>query len=821
MDYGNIQPRRIVEEMQESYLDYSMSVIVSRALPDARDGMKPVHRRILYAMWDIGLRASAKYRKSATVVGEVLGKYHPHGDQAVYDSMVRMAQDFSMRELLVDGQGNFGSMDGDGAAAMRYTEAKLTKAAEQLLIDLEKNTVDWRPNYDNTQQEPTALPAKLPNLLLNGGVGIAVGMATSIPPHNLNELCDAAKHLIEHPDATTEDLMQFVTGPDFPTGGIIFDKNEIKQAYATGRGGIVTRAKTDIVEVKDGYFNIIVTEIPYMVNKAALLEKIATLVKDKKIDGIKDLRDESDKEGVRIVIELKKEAFPKKVLNRLFSLTQLQNKFSVNLLALVDRGRQPQVMTLVTALQAYIEHRQEVIRRRTQFDLDRAEERAHILEGLKIAQDAIDAVIKLIRGSKTREEAHKGLMTQFKLSDIQANAILDMRLAQLTALDRLKIENELKEKYALIKELKAILADEQKVFGIIKDDLEEMKEQYGTERRTQVMAGAAGEFAAEDLIPDENVVISLTQSGYIKSLEADTYKAQGRGGKGVKGMETKEEDVVQTFFATSSHSDLLFFTSKGRVFQTKAYEIPKSSRTAKGNSIVNFLQLSQDEHVNAVLPLANFSEDVKYLTLVSRQGLVKRTPLSEFENVRRSGLIAASVKDGDELAWVRPTHGDDEILIVSTAGQAIRFKEKDVRSMGRTAAGVRGLKLKAGDEVVGMAVITKKVSPDTCLMVITEKGFGKKTRLDEYRQQGRGGSGIKTASITAKNGPIVSARLLSDAVNELIVISKAGQVIRVEADVVRESGRSTQGVRVMRLKNNDTISSVALVTEPDVVNDEA
>lgn len=815
-EYGTIQNRGIVEEMEQAYLDYSMSVIVARALPDARDGLKPVHRRILYAMWRLGLKPGGKYRKSATVVGEVLGKYHPHGDSAVYDSMVRMAQDFSMRELLVDGQGNFGSMDGDAAAAMRYTEAKLTKASQELLIDLDKDTVDWRDNYDNTQKEPEALPAKLPNLLLNGSVGIAVGMATSIPPHNLGELCDAAAHYIDHPDATSTDLLQFVKGPDFPTGGIIFDQKAIEQAYTTGRGKIVTRAKTEITEEKAGQFRIIITEIPYMVNKANLLEKIAQLVRDKRLEGIKDLRDESDKDGVRVVVELKKDAFPKKVLNRLFSLTQLQTTFSVQLLALTDRGRQPEILTLQGATKAYVDHREEVIRRRTEFDRARAEERAHILEGLKIAHDSIDAVIALIRTSKTRDEAHAGLMKQFKLSDVQANAILDMRLSQLAALERQKIEDELAEKRQLIKDLTEILEHRHLLMGMIKDDLVEIKETYASPRRTQVVPTPAGEFVAEDLIPNENVVITLTESGYIKSLPSDTYKPQGRGGKGVRGLTTKEDDTVQNFFATSSHSDLLFFTSQGRVFQTKAYEIPQSSRTARGNSIVNFLQLAQDERVATVLPLGNFHENVTFLTFVTRKGQIKRTSLDEFSNVRRSGLIAMGIKEDDELAWVRPTHGSDDILLVSANGQSIRFEETDVRAMGRTAAGVRAMKLQPDDHIVGMDIISEHTPNTTQLMVVTENGYGKKTPISEYRKQGRGGSGIRTANITKKNGKIVRAQILPPQTCELVMISKSGQVIRIGSDDVKEAGRSTIGVRVMRMDNDDAISSVAcLVDEPD------
>ena len=675
MEIGYIKPRRIVEEMQESYLDYAMSVIIARALPDVRDGLKPVHRRILYAMWNIGLRATIKYRKSATVVGEVLGKYHPHSDIAVYDSMVRMAQDFAMRYPLIDGQGNWGSVDGDSAAAMRYTECRLSKISEELLFDLEKETVDFVDNYDKTQKEPQVLPAKLPNLLLNGTMGIAVGMATNIPPHNLGELTDATCHLIDHPKAAIEDLTKFIKGPDFPTGGLIFDKKEILRTYATGKGAIVMRGRAEIQETKKGYFSIIISEIPYQVNKATLVAKIADLVKAKKLEGIKDIRDESSKEGIRINIELKREAYPKKILNRLYNQTSLQDKYHVTLLSLVD-GIQPRVLTLKEILEQYIKHRQEVVERRTKYDLKIAKERAHILEGLKIALDHLDAVIKLIRKSKTREEAHKNLIKKFKLTDIQAKAILDIRLHQLARIERKKIEDELKEKKKLIKELEAILKSPKKILKIIKEELLELKKKYGDERKTKVINSPAGEFKPEELIPEENIAITLTRGGYIKSLAESIYKAQARGGKGVRGMVTREEDVVEHFFVTSSHSDILFFTNTGKVFQLKAYEIPKSTRTARGQSIVNFLTLRPDEKVTAVIPMGPKKKPkIKFLAMVTRKGLVKKVKIEDFTKVRRSGLVALKLKKDDALEWVRHTSGKDEIMIITAKGQAIRFRE--------------------------------------------------------------------------------------------------------------------------------------------------
>jgi len=811
---GQLERQPIVEELKTSYLDYAMSVIVARALPDVRDGLKPVHRRILYAMWSVGLRASAKFRKSATVVGEVLGKYHPHGDAAVYDSMVRMAQDFAMRYPLVHGQGNFGSMDGDAAAAMRYTEAKLTPLAEELLFDLEKETVGFTPNYDGSQVEPIVLPAKLPNLLLNGSVGIAVGMATNIPPHNLSELISGIICLIENPDASTDELMAFVKGPDFPTGATIYDQSEIKAAYSTGKGAIVMRANAEIVEGKGGAFNIIVSEIPYQVNKAALLEKIAELVKDKKIDGIRDLRDESDKEGVRIVIELKKDAYPKKVLNALYKHTQLQDTFHVNLLALVD-GLQPKVLSLKMVLEEYLKHRRNVVTRRTQFELTRARDRAHILEGLVMALEDIDKIIATIKKSRDKDEAKINLIKRFKLSEKQAVAILEMKLSQLANLERLRVEEELKEKKRLIKELSEILQSPKKILEVIKSELKGLKEKYGDARKTKIVKGAVSKLTTEDLIANEPTVVMVTNDGYIKRLPPDTFKVQSRGGKGVIGQTTKEEDIVQHLFTTATHADLMFFTSRGRLFQLKAYEIPPSSRTAKGQAIVNFLQLSPEERVSAVLSAEDMSA-FKYLVMVTTGGLIKKVGIDKFQNVRRSGLIAIKLKGDDQLRWVKPSGGKDNVILVTAQGQAIRFREENVREMGRGAAGVRGIKIKkTGDEVVGMDILDQgRASADEQLLVVMSNGFGKRTSLKEYKVQGRGGSGIKTASVTAKTGPVISSFIVNAkrANEDLIVMAEKGQVIRLPLKSVSVIGRATQGVRLMKFKEaEDKVASVTFV----------
>ncbi|MEK7653147.1 MAG: DNA gyrase subunit A, partial [Patescibacteria group bacterium] len=804
---NGISDRPISQEVQESYLDYAMSVIVSRALPDVRDGLKPVHRRVLYAMWDIGLRANAKFRKSANVVGEVMAKYHPHGDLAIYDTLVRMAQDFSLRYPLVKGQGNFGSLDGDSAAAMRYTETKLSALAEELLFDIEKNTVNFTPNYDGAHQEPRVLPAKLPNLLINGTQGIAVGMATNIPPHNLGEVIDGAVYLIDNPDCDIEDLLKFIKGPDFPTGGIIYNTSDIKQAFASGKGGIVCRAKTDIEETKAGAFRIIVSEVVYQTNKATLLEKIAELVKDKKIEGIKDLRDESNKDGVRIVVELKKDAYPKKILNQLFKHTQLQDTFHINLLALVD-GIQPRVLNLKMVLEEYLKHREIVVRRRTQFDLDKAKERAHILEGLVLALSKIDQVIDTIKKSRDKDQAKENLMKKFKLTDRQAVAILEMRLQQLANLERIKVETELKEKRKLIEELEGILKSAVKIKNIIKKELADLKEKYASPRRTQIVAHAIDSFKMEDLVPNEETIVMVTRDGYIKRLPPDTFKQQGRGGKGVIGLTTKEEDMVEHCFITSTHTDILFFTSRGRVFQLKGYDLPQASRTAKGQALVNFLQLAPNEKVSAIMPNDKIEND-KYFIMVTSRGTMKKTPIEDFKNVRHSGLLAIKLKNGDNLEWVQPSNGNDNVILTTSSGQAIRFKETDVRSMGRAASGVRGIRIKENDEVVGMGIFDPKTDKTARLLVIMKNGFGKQTTLNAYKIQGRGGSGIKTAKVTPKTGKISSAQIVYGDEGDLMVISANGQVIRLAIKSVSVLGRDTQGVRVMRFKEEeDTVANV-------------
>ncbi|MDH4329977.1 MAG: DNA gyrase subunit A [Candidatus Moranbacteria bacterium] len=802
----NIKPQPIVQEVQQSYLDYAMSVIVSRALPDVRDGLKPVHRRILYSMWKTGLRPSAKFRKSATVVGEVLGKYHPHGDSAVYDSMVRMAQSFSLRYPLIWGQGNFGSMDGDSAAAYRYTEAKLNKIAEEMLFDIEKETVNFVPNFDGSHKEPSVLPAKLPQLLLNGTMGIAVGMATNIPPHNLNELVDAIGHLIENPKASIDDLMQFIKGPDFPTGGVIYNTKEIREAYATGKGKITARAKATIEEKKAGQFQIVINEITYATNKATLLMKIAQLVKDGKIQGIKDLRDESDKDGVRIVVYLKKDAYPQKILNKLYKATDLQKNFNMNMLALVN-GIEPQILNLKAVLEHFITHRVEVVTRRTQFDLQKAKERAHILEGLKKALDHIDAVIETIKKSKNREVAHKNLMQNFKLSDIQATAILEMKLQTLSGLERKKIEDELKEKMKLIAELEAILQSETKIRNIIKKELLELKEKYGDARKTRVIKSGITEFKQEDLVPNEEAIITLSQDGYIKRMQPSVYKVQKRGGKGVIGASTKEGDIINQVNSIMSHDELMFFTDSGKVYQTKAYEIPESSRTAKGQSIANFLELSNKERITEVIAY-NKSDNYKYLFMATEKGLIKKVKIDDFANVRRSGLIAINLNKDDKLGWVKPTTGTDNIIITTANGQAIRFKEADTRAMGRNATGVRGIKLKGEDKVVGMDAVLSTQKGNQ-LLIITQKGYGKRANLSLYKIQKRGGSGIKTAKITPKTGTIAGATIVNteDLDRDVIITSTRGQIIRIPLKSFSTLGRATQGVRMMRLKADDHVAA--------------
>lgn len=806
----NIQPRQITEEVQQSYLDYAMSVIVARALPDVRDGMKPVHRRILYSMWSTGLRSTAKFRKSATVVGEVLGKYHPHGDSAVYDSMVRLAQDFSMRYPLVWGQGNFGSMDGDSAAAYRYTEAKLKQIADEMLIDIEKDTVDFIPNFDGTHPEPVVLPAKLPQLLLNGTMGIAVGMATNIPPHNLTELVDAIVHLIDNPDATIDDLMNFIKGPDFPTGGIIYNSREIKEAYSVGKGKIVTRGRADIIETKSGSFQIVISEITYATNKATLITKIADLVKEGKIHGIKDLRDESDKDGVRIVVDLKKDAYPQKILNSLYSNTDLQKNFNVNMLALVD-GIEPQILNLKSILEHFIKHRKIVITRRTQHDLQKAKDRAHILEGLKKALDHIDAIIETIKKSATKEIAHQNLMKKFKLSDRQSTAILEMKLQTLAGLERKKIEDELKEKKLLIDQLEELLKSTKKILAVVKKEILEIKEKYGDERKTKVIKGGIGEFKQEDLIPNEEAIITITQDGYIKRMDPNSYKVQKRGGKGVIGATTKEGDSIEQVTSVMTHDNLMFFTNSGKVFQTKAYEIPVSQRTAKGQAIVNFLQLSQDEKITEMIAF-NKDDNYKFFFMTTGNGTVKKVKIEDFENVRRSGLIAISLDRGDTLGWVRPTTGTDEIIITTAQGQAIHFKESDVRAMGRNAAGVRGIKLKKDDRVVGMDSIFKNQKGNQ-LLIISENGFGKRTELKFYKIQKRGGSGIKTSSVTTKTGKLVAAKVVNvdDMEVDMLITSAQGQIIRIPLKSVSVLGRATQGVRIMKPNPGDKVSATAVL----------
>ena len=811
---SDIEPREITSELGESYLDYAMSVIVARALPDVRDGMKPVHRRVLWAMWDMGVVSTAKFRKSAYVVGETMAKYHPHGDSSIYDTMVRMAQDFSLRYPLVKGQGNFGSVDGDPPAAMRYTEAKLALIANEMMADIEKETVDWTPNYDGTRNEPSVLPARLPNLLLNGTLGIAVGMATSIPPHNLNEIADAILYLADNGDATSEDLLRFVKGPDFPTGGIIYDVNAIKQAYVTGRGAVMARAKAEIVEKKNSrQFDVVITEIPYQVNKSELIKGIAELAQDKKIEGIRDLRDESDREGMRIVIELKNDVAPQKVLNWLYKHTDLEKNFNFNMIALVN-GIEPRLLTLRDILAEYLEHRKNIVTRRTKFDLRKAEERAHILEGLAIALDAIDRVIATIRKSENKEVAHASLIKGFKLSALQATAILEMRLQTLAALERLKIEAELKEKHALIEELKLILKSTARVLKIIKEEVAELKDKYGDERRTKVISRAVESVSDEDLIPEEEAMVTVSGGGYIKRLPPDTFKVQRRGGKGLIGSDVADEDFLSHFFNAHTHDNVLFFTDRGRVFQTKVYEIPQATRTSKGKAIQNFLELPADENVNAIVNYsaagakAEGKAGKKYLMMATKYGVIKKTPLEDFENIRRTGIIAISLKKGDQLKWARLTSGSDQAILVTRQGQSIRFDEKQARPMGRTAAGVRAIKLKKkNDEVAGFDIIK---GDDAMLVVVMENGYAKQTSLKEYKKQSRGGSGIKTAEVTPKTGLVVSAHVVTEE-KEIFALSAKGQMIRTELNTVRKTGRSAQGVRIMDLRSGDRLAGTVVI----------
>ncbi len=808
---GELIDQGIEDEMKRAYLDYAMSVIVSRALPDVRDGLKPVQRRILYAMWSIGLRAGAKFRKSANVVGEVMAKYHPHGDSSIYEAMVRMAQEFSYRHTLVKGQGNFGSMDGDAAAAMRYTEAKLDYVAEELLIDIEKNTVNFRPNYDGSHKEPSVLPSKFPNLLVNGTLGIAVGMATNIPPHNLGEVCDATIALIDDKDITLDGLLTYIKGPDFPTGATAYGVSDMKGAYATGKGGVIVRANAEIEEGAKGSM-IVISEIPYMVNKATLLEKIADLVRDKKIEGIRDLRDESNKDGVRVVIEMKKDAYPKKVLNRLYQLTALQTTFHYNVVALVD-GIQPRVLGLKQLLEEHLKHRKEVVRRRTEFDLEKARDRAHILEGLRIALANIDKVIETIKKSKDKDEARENLMKKFKMSERQAIAILEMRLQSLANLEQLKIEQEYAEKMKLIAELEAILKSEKKMLAVIRAEIVDVRDRFATPRRTKIVKSGIKEFSMEDVIPDVQTILLMTKDGYIKRIDPEVFKTQGRGGKGVAGLTTKEEDAVDFVLTTTTHKDMMFFTSRGRVFKLKVYEIPEASRTAKGQAIVNFLELAPGEKITATMS-ADDIENAKYIMMATTNGVIKKTDIKDFDNVRRSGLIALKLRGGDALEWVRVTSGSDDITLVTKNGMSIRFAEKDVRPMGRTASGVRGIKMKATDQVIGMGTSPSTADKDGhALMIIMENGMGKQTSLKEYKIQKRGGSGIKTAKITSKTGPVVAGRILKKKDDrDLLIISEGGQVIRFGASSVPTLGRATQGVRIMRFKKpGDKVASVTFV----------
>ena len=802
-----VENRTLEKVMEDNFFRYSMSVIIDRALPDVRDGLKPVHRRILFSMNQNGNRSTAKFVKSARIVGDVMGKYHPHGDSAIYNSMVRLAQPWSLRYPLIQGQGNFGSMDGDEAAAMRYTEARMAKPADEMLADIDKDTIDFRDNFDGSEQEPKVLPAKLPNLLLNGQIGIAVGMATNIPPHNLGELVDASIELIDNKEATIDDLLKHVKGPDFPTGAIIYGGASMRQAYQTGRGSISVRAVANIEESKKNRHQIVVTEIPYGVNKATLIEKIAELHKEKKVQGISDLRDSSARGEVRIVIELKKDAYPKKLLNQLFKMTPLQSSFSFNMLALVD-GVQPRMLGLQEMLSEFIKHRQKVVRRRTEFELRKAKERAHILEGYKIALDHIDEVIKTIRASKTQEEAEKALIAKFKLSEIQAKAILAMQLRRLTGLERQAIEDELKELITLIGKLEGILADENEIFKIIKTELLEMKEKYGDERRSQVINHELGKFSDEELIPEQESVILLTNENYIKRTLLSDYRKQNRGGKGKRGMTTKEEDIINQVIPASTHDYLLFFTNKGRIFRQKAYEVPSAGLNAKGVAAVNLLQLQPEEKITAIIKHEKDANDEGYLFMATVKGTVKKTPFRDYANIRTNGLIAIKLDDGDELRWIQKTSGSHDILISTSAGQAIRFNEADARPMGRSARGVRGVRLRPNDSVVGMDIVT---NDQQILLVISEKGFGKRTKVSNFPAHKRGGVGIKAAIVTAKTGPIISVQTIEPGMTEAIMVSENGQTIRLGLDDIKLLGRTTQGVTVMRLSGDDAVSSIGLM----------
>jgi DNA gyrase subunit A len=804
-----LEHRTVENMMEDNFLRYSMSVIIDRALPDVRDGLKPVHRRILFSMEKNGWRPGTKFTKSARITGDVMGKYHPHGDSAIYDSMVRLAQDWSMRYCLVDGQGNFGSMDGDPPAAARYTEARMARPGAELLTDLDKDTVDFRDNYDGEEREPVVLPAKLPNLLLNGQIGIAVGMATNIPPHNLNELIDAILHLIDHPDDTTiDDLLKYVKGPDFPTGGIVYAGAPLKQAYLTGRGGIMIRAVTNIEETKNNRHHIVVTEMPYAVNKATLIERMAELVKEKKILSISDIRDESARGSVRLVIELKKDAYPKKVLNQLYKMTALQTSYHYNMLALID-GIQPRVLGLQEILTEYIKHRQVVVRRRTEFELRKAKDRAHILEGWKIALDNIDEVIRIIRASQTSDEAGQNLMKKFKLSEIQAKSILALPLRTLTGLERQKIEEELNELRILISRLEKILGDEKEILSIIKAELLEMKEKYGDDRRTEIINHELGKFSDEELIPEEDVVVLLTTENYIKRTHMNEYRRQHRGGKGKRGMTTKELDIIDQLIPASTHDWLLFFTNKGRVFRLKAHEVPTAGLQAKGVAAVNLLQLQPEEKITSIIKIDKNEKDEGYLLMSTTKGTVKKTALKDYANIRTSGLIAIRLDDKDELRWIKRSSGNDDVIISTSSGQAIRFNEKDARPMGRAARGVRGVRLRPGDQVVGMDLAEENRS----LLVVSENGYGKLTKTSNFPPHKRGGVGIKSAIVTAKTGKIISVRSIEPDAGEILIISNQGQTIRVGLADIPQLGRTTQGVRIMRLRENDSVASLGIIAE--------
>lgn len=806
-----IIPVNIESEMKKSFIDYAMSVIIDRALPDVRDGLKPVHRRILYAMYGLGFTPDKSYRKCATTVGEVLGKYHPHGDAAVYDSMVRMAQDFSLRYTLIDGHGNFGSIDGDPPAAMRYTESRLSKISMEMLRDINKDTVDFKPNFDDHEVEPTVLPSRFPNLLVNGSSGIAVGMATNIPPHNLVEIIDGINKVIDDPDVTIDELSKIIKGPDFPTGAIIVGRKGIRDAFKTGRGRIVIRAVTDIEEAGPNRQRIVVTELPYQVNKSRLIERIADLVKDKKIDSISDLRDESDRNGMRIVIELKRDANANVVLNQLYKNTQLQDSFSVNMLALVqtqDNKFEPRVLNIRQAIDHYIEHQKDVIVRRTKFDLNKAEARAHILEGLRKAIDNLDEVINTIRSSRNEAIAKERLIEKFAFTEKQAQAIVDMRLGRLTALEREKIENEYKEIMEKIRYFKDVLANEFMVLNIIKDELNEIKNKYGDERRTKIIEDE-GDIDIEDLIEEEESVITLTHFGYIKRIPADTYKSQRRGGKGITGLSTREEDFVENLFVTSTHNFILFFTNKGKVYRLKAYEIPESGRQARGTAIVNLLELDQDERVQTVIPVAEYKEDL-YLVLATKNGIVKKSRLMEYINIRKGGLAAVTLRESDELIDVRLTDGKKDIILVTKNGMAIRFNEADARPLGRVSQGVRGIKLSEDDEVIGMGAFIE----NTTLLVVTENGFGKRTKLSEYKVQNRGGKGILTYRVTEKTGKLVGTKLVCED-DDVMLISSDGTIIRIKAKDISLLGRATQGVTLMRMDPGTHLVGVARIEKED------